>query len=186
MTWEKVHAEIVDLKSGVPAGRCRAANGDQGIGAPAGQGQARDDHRDSAHGVAVRHEVLRLARPDGHDGDQRVRRNRSSRRSSRAGRCSRCGSPWWCGTGARRDRSPRSTGTSSCSSRTRRRTPSRRRDWRSCRCSPIHSRCAATTRTSPARRRWWGAINYPYQPSASLPQVFWFALREGLGKVFVK
>jgi hypothetical protein len=31
-----------------------------------------------------------------------------------------------------------------------------------------------------------GRINYPYRPTASLPQVFWFALREGLGKVFLK
>lgn len=31
-----------------------------------------------------------------------------------------------------------------------------------------------------------GVINYPYRPTASLPQMFWFPLREGLGKVFVK
>ena len=31
-----------------------------------------------------------------------------------------------------------------------------------------------------------GRINYPYEPWRSLPQVFWFALRQGLGKVFVK
>lgn len=31
-----------------------------------------------------------------------------------------------------------------------------------------------------------GVINYPYRPTASLPQVFWFPLREGLGKVFIK
>jgi len=31
-----------------------------------------------------------------------------------------------------------------------------------------------------------GQINRPYQSTATLPQVFWFALREGLGKVFLK
>ena len=31
-----------------------------------------------------------------------------------------------------------------------------------------------------------GQINLPYQSTATLPQVFWFALREGLGKVFLK
>ena len=31
-----------------------------------------------------------------------------------------------------------------------------------------------------------GRINRRYDPTNSLPQVFWFALREGLGKVFVK
>ena len=31
-----------------------------------------------------------------------------------------------------------------------------------------------------------GRINHPYQRSATLPQFFWYALREGLGKVFVK
>ena len=31
-----------------------------------------------------------------------------------------------------------------------------------------------------------GRINYPYRPTASLPQVFWYALREGMVKVFVK
>jgi hypothetical protein len=31
-----------------------------------------------------------------------------------------------------------------------------------------------------------GRINHPYSATASLPQFFWFALREGLGKVFVK
>lgn len=31
-----------------------------------------------------------------------------------------------------------------------------------------------------------GRIDYPYRPTASLPQVFWFALREGMAKVFVK
>ena len=31
-----------------------------------------------------------------------------------------------------------------------------------------------------------GRVNLPYQPTATLPQVFWFALREGLNEVFVK
>ena len=31
-----------------------------------------------------------------------------------------------------------------------------------------------------------GRINYPYQPTASLPQVFWYALRQGMVEVFVK
>ena len=31
-----------------------------------------------------------------------------------------------------------------------------------------------------------GQVNLPYQSTATLPQVFWYALREGLGKVFLK
>ncbi|MBP2648519.1 MAG: hypothetical protein H6Q77_2143 [Gemmatimonadetes bacterium] len=31
-----------------------------------------------------------------------------------------------------------------------------------------------------------GRINYPYRPTASLPQVFWYALRQGMVEVFVK
>jgi hypothetical protein len=31
-----------------------------------------------------------------------------------------------------------------------------------------------------------GIIRLPYRPAASLPQTFWFALRQGLGKVFLK
>jgi hypothetical protein len=31
-----------------------------------------------------------------------------------------------------------------------------------------------------------GSVNRPSAPTASLPQVFWFALKEGLGKVLIK
>ena len=31
-----------------------------------------------------------------------------------------------------------------------------------------------------------GRVNQPYKPTASLPQVLWYALREGLGKVLIK
>ena len=31
-----------------------------------------------------------------------------------------------------------------------------------------------------------GRVNRPYAPTASLPQVLWYALREGLGKVLIK
>jgi hypothetical protein len=36
------------------------------------------------------------------------------------------------------------------------------------------------------QRRSTGRINQAYAPTASLPQVLWLALKEGLGKVFLK
>jgi hypothetical protein len=31
-----------------------------------------------------------------------------------------------------------------------------------------------------------GRINYPYSATATLPQFLWYALRQGLGDVFMK